>query len=542
MSRKIIGRVTSTKDQPSSSNTFYFWVKDDVIVNLLDFVSVNNVAGTRTIGVIKDLVYPTEAEGHLTNYISSDFGDISTDPPSNIIGSCVAKVDVLGNTGRQSSLSRSGKTQLWYPPKNFSSVNFASSDEIDEALGIPAIPDEDKITGGFIINSNEFIKQVYYDRKYLLGPEAGHINISGTSGLATKTSYAMFLLWTIFQKQGNDTCAILFNVKQRDLLYIDEPANDLDEIDEKLYQEMGFDNVEPFKNVIYLFPKGKRNLSNIYTTSKSNCREYAYTLNDVYDEIDLLFSDVDDPQYTIASICEWIKSNSNLLFRNWSELKNYEDYPEGVVGPRNSSARSAIIGKFKRHLTRITQDRIFTDTPSCNDIYPGKYIADNLRGGHIFVVDIQPFEKNIAIQGFIVGDIINRVLNKISTSPEDRPKNIIFFIDELNRYVPNKQGEPSALAEVIIELARVGRAEGITLFGAEQFMSEINHQVYENCANIALGRTGSTELSKQAYSFLDRETKTFVTRLQKGEMIIANPLFSQPLKIIFPKPPYRRQS
>lgn len=77
MSDEIIGRVTSSKDQPSSANTFYFWVKDGVIVNLFDFVSVENIENTRTIGVIKDLIYPTEAEGHLTNYISSDFGDVN---------------------------------------------------------------------------------------------------------------------------------------------------------------------------------------------------------------------------------------------------------------------------------------------------------------------------------------------------------------------------------------------------------------------------------------------------------------------------------
>lgn len=539
VSREIIGRITSTKDQPSSSNTFYFWVKNDMIVNLFDFVSVENVADTRTIGVIKDLIFPTEAEGHLTNYISSDFGNISAEPPSNVIGSCVAMVDVLGNTGRQSSLSRTGKTQLWYPPKNFSSVNFASSDEIDEALGIPRIPDEDKITGGFLINSNDFIKQIYYDRRYLLGPEAGHLNISGTSGLATKTSYAMFLLWTIFQKQSRDTCAILFNVKQRDLLYIDEPANDLEEIDKKLYREMEVEKIEPFQNVIYLFPKGKRNINNIYTTSKPNIIEYSYLLWDVYDEIDFLFSDINDPRYTIASICEYIKLNKQKVPSTWSGLKEYDGYPKDVTGTTN---KTGVIQRFKRHLGRITSDSIFKDKRSQNEVYLGEFIANRLNNSHIFVVDIQPFEKNIHIQGFIVGDIVKRVLEKIQNSPDERPKNIIFFIDELNRYVPNRPGEPSALAEQIIELARVGRAEGVTLFGAEQFMSEINHQVYENCANIVLGRTGSTELSKQAYSFLDKETKMFATKLQHGEMIIANPLLSQPLKIIYPKPPYHRQS
>nr|PZN07643.1 MAG: hypothetical protein DIU64_12005 [Caldicoprobacter oshimai] len=547
----VIGRVTSTKDQPSSANTFYFWVKDDVIVNLFDFVSVDNVANTRTVGIIKDLFFPTEAEGHLTNYISSDFGDINAMPPSNVVSSCIAKVDVLGNTGKTSKLTRSGKICLWYPPKNFAEVRLASSSEIDEVLGTSLINPGDEIPSGFIINSNDHIKPIYYDKKYLLGPEAGHLNISGISGLATKTSYAMFLLWMIFQKQANDTCAILFNVKQRDLLYIDEPATDLAHIDYELYKSLNITNVGPFDNVTYLFPAGLRDIDTVYGGSKQNVEFYSYQFLDVHDEISFLFSDVYDPSYTLASICEWLKDRNNLRINtkkysiyidSWSSLRYLpaDAYPSEAVGNAN---KLGVVGRFQRHLARVLDSNIFKDTKGANEVYLGEYIANRLTGGRIFVVDIQPFEKNETIQGFIIGDIINRVLTQIRNTPAgQRPKNIIFFIDELNRYVPNRPGEPSALAQQIIELARVGRAEGITLFGAEQFMSGINHQVYENCANIVLGRSKSTELSKEAYSFLDKETKFYASKLQPGEMIIINPLLSQPVKIIFPKPPYRRQS
>src|SRR5204862_7771010 len=39
---------------------------------------------------------------------------------------------------------------------------------------------------------------VYLDADFLLGPEAAHLNISGVSGLATKTSAVEFLLGAIF--------------------------------------------------------------------------------------------------------------------------------------------------------------------------------------------------------------------------------------------------------------------------------------------------------------------------------------------------------
>lgn len=38
------------------------------------------------------------------------------------------------------------------------------------------------------------------DSRFLIGPEGAHLNISGISGLAAKTSYAMFLLKAIQDK------------------------------------------------------------------------------------------------------------------------------------------------------------------------------------------------------------------------------------------------------------------------------------------------------------------------------------------------------
>jgi hypothetical protein len=46
--------------------------------------------------------------------------------------------------------------------------------------------DEDKIT-----------VPVHFNSHFLIGPEGAHLNISGISGLASKTSYAMFLLKAI---------------------------------------------------------------------------------------------------------------------------------------------------------------------------------------------------------------------------------------------------------------------------------------------------------------------------------------------------------
>ena len=67
-----------------------------------------------------------------------------------------------------------------------------------------------------------------------LGPEGAHLNISGISGLAAKTSYCMFLLKAIqesYMKKDptDDSVAfVLFNVKGCDLLALDQ-ENDFSE-------------------------------------------------------------------------------------------------------------------------------------------------------------------------------------------------------------------------------------------------------------------------------------------------------------------------
>ncbi|GHS85134.1 hypothetical protein AGMMS49957_00560 [Synergistales bacterium] len=44
---------------------------------------------------------------------------------------------------------------------------------------------------------DEITLSVNLNSKFLLGPEGSHLNISGISGLASKTSYAMFLMKAI---------------------------------------------------------------------------------------------------------------------------------------------------------------------------------------------------------------------------------------------------------------------------------------------------------------------------------------------------------
>ena len=73
---------------------------------------------------------------------------------------------------------------------------------------------------------------VHADFTFINGEQGGHVSISGISGVAAKTSYALFLLYMIFEtaagrsllgEHAASTKALVFNVKGEDLLHLDRP-------------------------------------------------------------------------------------------------------------------------------------------------------------------------------------------------------------------------------------------------------------------------------------------------------------------------------
>src|SRR5439155_1669680 len=93
------------------------------------------------------------------------------------------------------------------------------------------------------------------DADFLLGPEAAHLNISGVSGLATKTSAVEFLLASIFQHfpaHKGRIAALCFNVKGPDLCFLDRPGA-LDDADRRRYERLGI-TPQPFERVRYYAP------------------------------------------------------------------------------------------------------------------------------------------------------------------------------------------------------------------------------------------------------------------------------------------------
>jgi len=554
--RPVIGLSSATANQPNSSNAFSFWLAPGVIVNPFDIVEAEQVAheGTsRTFGIVTTLEHTTDAPTHLSNFISNDFGQVNVEPNTARQGTTVARVAVLSND-----------RDIYMPVMSDRPVRFADETGIHTALGIDQVPERYRVPAGLIEMSNGTRAVVYLDSRYILGPEGAHVNITGISGLATKTSYAIFLIQSILQKAENRDRigVIILNVKHGDLLTIDQPPREgLSPEQHELWRALGL-IPQPFSNVRYLLPHGKESLTtgrpNSFRIPERNWCLYAYSLQDTYNKLDLLLSNIPDPWDTVGALIgeitqglsdprtgQWGPRGRWQSVTDWQSLLNGPPLVDPSTGQAQQvgDVRAISVGRFRRLLRRIVQTRqtgIFVDQRPRNARNLSEEIT-KIRGGETIVVDIARLADDE--QTLVFGDILRTIYALYAeegSEREDLPEKVIIFVDELNKYAPARERE-SPIIEQVLDIAERGRSLGVVLLGAEQFMSAVHERVVGNCSTIVIGRSGSSELSSPAYRFLDPEVKTNITRLQKGELVISHATFRQPVKILFPKPAYLQE-
>ncbi len=545
-----VGRTSATEREAITSDDFTFWLSDEVIVNPFDIVSVEQVnqpgePASRTYGLVTTLEHRTDAPSHLANYISSNFGQLNEEPNTNRQGTTVASANVLSNSD-----------DIYMPVPSERLVYFAQPDDIQQALGTDALIEErksDAIPAGLIKMSNGAQTVAYLDRRYVLGPESAHVNISGISGLATKTSYAMFLLQSILQKAPDkeNIAVIILNVKQADLLQIDQRGPELKPEQKEVWEALGLEP-KPFEKVRYLLPRGpKIGQANSYDPAPAIYTLYAYDLEGTADKLDLLFSNVADNSGTIEGIYGEVAAG---IACSDDDLKNVQSWDSLLEFLRQKQSggkwkgmfASSSIGMFRRHLRRIIDTRqtgIFVQSRSKNEKSLSTELI-NIKGGTTYVVDIAKLADDE--QTLVFGDILRTIYAVKAEALEDRtekskvPEKVIIFVDELNKYAPSGSRE-SPITQQVLDVAERGRSLGVILISAQQFMSAVHPRVTGNSATKIIGRTGSSEANAPDYRFLDQDIRAAVTRLAKGELLINHAIYRQPVKVIFPMPAYKQE-
>lgn len=288
-------------------------------------------------------------------------------------------------------------------------------------------------------------------------------------------------------EEDADVAFVIFNVKGKDLLAIDEPndfANDSEKEDTyKLYTEMGM-TTKPFQNVHYYYPYSTRDSWNTYyepknvehNISQGRAHMYRYEYKQDKQNLDLMFASMDDPAMTMESILNYIIQGRG----NFGGLDDWQEFLQevnecGKAGANGDKEISVLSWrKFERIVKKsIYRNAIFSNiTDDSHDIRISDALK-RIKKNEVHVIDIAKLNEDM--QCFVFGDAIRALYDLQQEKGFDDdympPSKIVVFIDELNKYASKDTPKASPILRQVLDIAERGRSLGVVLFAAEQFKS-----------------------------------------------------------------------
>ena len=256
---EALGRVVATERKPNTPHEFHFWT------------AINSPVGIGTI-VRVDGAQPMDGQiPHIYGIVVEGFSYTDLQSPMH---------DVLGHDGSPTlagfASTERAEIRLYtaavlrqipeepLQPVPMGQVFLAEEADVHVALRMDSYLKEGANTGipVGVYRAGGTDAVIYLDADFLLGPEAAHLNITGVSGLATKTSAVEWLLaslFTHFPEEKGSIAAVCFNVKGPDLCYLDQPGK-VEKTDEALYEKLGVEP-KPFQKVEYFAPYTAKGLA-----------------------------------------------------------------------------------------------------------------------------------------------------------------------------------------------------------------------------------------------------------------------------------------
>lgn len=540
MEDTIIGRITTTGNEFSTTDYFQFWTNVDEVLDILDIVKVKRRDGSYTYGSIESIKQVSDAADHLTNYISCGFGEPNYENKTKRIEFNLITARFVCNKPVTEDNS-----ELHTPPVNNDKVYLCSAEEIKQAMGLAG---GKRIPFGYVeMYGGKEKVGVELLSKMILNPDGAHMNVSGISGLAAKTTSTMAVLNAIQQKLATKEriAFVFFNVKGEDLMAIDQPAEG--NKDKKLAQGINnyqscFPDIkhEPFKNVTYYHPACDM-------VPGENINHYHFPYLQCKDNLELIFAGDDDVSGTMDSVIRFISSDDEKVadIDSWEKLKGcIKKFAESKEQEEGISKKS--FDKALRIVnTVVTNDSIFADTienENGKDINKLIKSVSDINIGEVAVIDIHSLR--FCEQAFVLGSVQKALAKtvKVNKRTKDKPVKFVIFVDELNKFAPVSAGKEKAVEKILEEIAERGRTEGTILFSAEQFRSSVNPNITGNCSTSLYGRTNTMELANSIYKNIPPSCQTMMTTLKPGESILFSPELVSFVKVKFPYPAYKLPS
>src|SRR5262245_14446941 len=200
--------------------------------------------------------------------------------------------------------------EIFVPPMPGQAVYRAAGVDRDQALFFDAMERK------FPLGLSRDGELVYGNLEFLDGSRGAHVNISGISGVATKTSYATFLLYGLFnsgvlQNEVTNTHGIIFNVKGEDLLFLDKPNSKRTDENEKIYTKLGL-KPGAFTSVSLYAPVKREQQVLLPDTGsrQEGVTGYCWTIEEFCREryLRFLFAEADDESSQLSSLISGIEA------------------------------------------------------------------------------------------------------------------------------------------------------------------------------------------------------------------------------------------
>jgi hypothetical protein len=567
-----IGRVVTSEDHPATAHEFFFWTAETEAAQNLDIghiVAAESEDAT-AIAALDDPRRYSDLQSFLDDFYAYD-GDPALEALSERVEILVFRARVLATKHRDEK--KKSKRPVRTGP-----VYFATSPAIEFALGAEEF-DGHRIPLLLHENGNEEDGSpqrtpLYVDGDYLLGPEAGHLNITGMSGLSTKTSHALFTIASTFQTvEDKKVAALMFNVKGADLLFLDKPVEvdprddpelaeryekagqrGLPPDDREMYASLGLE-VKPFENlrifaplrygmepgerVIHAEDVPARKLNTLRNARGEDSCVYPiiWELGDVLPYAGYVFepSDMDDKfrGFIEELRAQGIRTQADF----YGLLDEIDDYFESA----REEGKNYSSWNGHNHMTIAKVRNRFKVLPNkCG----GLLAHGRVEYGDLPRVD-GPFEDNemrvVDIsqltgipQDLIVTSVISQIW-ELAESGRLGVDKLIIFVDELNKYAPSGS-RSSSLKDTLVDISSRGRHLNLVLFGAQQFRSKVDDEVIGNAATSLYGRIGDEELTNSSYRSFSQTTREELLQLEKGRLLCRHAHYAVPVFGTFPRP------
>jgi len=418
----------------------------------------------------------------------------------------------------------------------------------------------------------------YLNLEFLNGVKGGHVNISGISGVATKTSYATFLLYSLFNsgilKDSASAKALVFNVKGEDLFFLDKPNNRLEASQAEQYKRLDL-GARPFKSVSFRAPPAKTegDLMPAVQERKTGVEAYYWDLVQFCREglLPFLFTDrgvMSNLGFLIDQVAERLRKlvgeekvgqkGPSILVEDWSDeissveagitfdtlgkmrltsfaqLVRYIEFK--LLGPESDEEAKGDprwVARQARGTLEAFIRRLRAAIGNVSHLVRGDKVGnrpDPLGSQtQVNVVDIH--QLSAQAQMFVVGSMLREVFAKKEAGRQGR---VFIVLDELNKYAPREDESP--IKDILLDIAERGRSLGVILIGAQQTASEVERRVVANAAIRVVGRLDAAEAERPEYRYLPASFRERSVILPQGTMIVQQPELPVPLPLTFPFP------